>query len=217
MNRSTIEGFYRGVYLSLRASGQVDVNFNTFTDNVHNVIVHNASQLLTIQENDFILTPDFDQMYKGILVRTDSANAPQQEPRGDSQQPVRSHGERADRAGHGRRIRRADAEIRRDQHRDHQTIRSGCRVETHRGFWVTDLNGGIFANNEFEGSAFSGFQLSGVGIRPSGWSVVGNDFNGSFTGNAADIWIEAADDNLVGPGQNADVADLGNNNTILNQ
>jgi len=207
--------------MAMRASAQVDVNFNTFTDNVCNVDVMNASQLLTVQENDFIRTVEFTQPFNGVHVWTDNENAPPK-----NRVVVHRNTFTLD-VNHETGIPARGIWLTQwwqdfgDQLSFVATNNTfdldGTQAEGIRNVNYID---GLVAYNEFKGFGQEGMWLGTDQGRPvTGWSIVGNDFGDLDLRDGLwdielDFWTENI---LVGQLQRADVMDFGSNNIVLDQ
>jgi len=214
LNRSLLGYFRVAVQLSVRASGQVDVNFNDFVDNLLSVAAFNASQLLTIQENTILKSEELMADFFGVGLLTNEANAP------NTNRLVLHKNVFDMEQGLNSGSVNVGAFIGQDM-----TIANLSLVATNNtfqltgneilGFVATDVSGGLFANNTMKGTADTGLYLEGDETNSSNWAITGNSF-GNLSSGTADILLNTGTTNaIIGPGQGATVSNFGVSNTIL--
>jgi len=214
LNRSLL-GFFRiAVQLGIRASGQVDVNFNEFADNLISIAVVNASQLLTVQGNIIVKSEDFNDDFFGISLITNEFNAP---PRNRLviHNNVFGIEERftsgLDLLGvfAAQELTMANISL---VATDNDFLLMGDEIW---GFAASDISGGIFANNDMDGNADIGFYLEGDDTTSRDWSITGNSFRDLFS-ETSDIYLNSGSVRaIVGPAQSATISDFGTGNIIL--
>lgn len=214
LNRSLLGGFRIAVQLGIRASGQVDINFNDFVDSALTIVANNASQLLTVQENVILKSEDFNEDFFGIVLLTDESDAPKKN-RLVIHKNIFGIEERFN-SGLFAVAVFAGQEL---------TFANISLVATNNdflllddeawGFAASDISGGIFANNKMDGIADIGFYLEGDETTSRDWSVIGNSF-GSLFSETVDIFLNSgAVRTIVGPNQAATIFDFGSSNIIL--
>lgn len=233
VNRSTIQGFDMSVALGLRASAQVDVNFNEFNGNRLDVFVFNAGQLLTVQANTFRNPTNDGGSYYGVFALTNQSIAPENNRVAVARNEfiLRENANPGGSMVTGVRASQNGFFSQYDMSMVGNTFNLvGDNVE---GAAIDDIGGGRVAGNMLFGDAFRGLFFSGNDLLLSGWAVVNNDFNGLNTFPEAPLADDAPLDhedmdrdsdcvlgegtfeNIWGPSQNGWVIDQGSSNFVL--
>jgi hypothetical protein len=220
VNQSNITGYEIGVLSSMKASAQVDINFNSFTDNRISVYLVDSNQSTTITGNTFTSQNDSEDIsgLNAIKVQTRLNSAPAK-----TRVVV-----------HNNRFMITDVEeVTNNFHRGNVfdvkfsgSVQDVSLSLTGNRFQVTGKNLFIIDIREIDnwvisGNLFSGAVRLGIAAEAfidssvSGGVIVANSFlnlNSEFT----DILLgQATTKCIVGPGQNAAVVNDGTANTVL--
>jgi hypothetical protein len=200
LNRSELINFVRGVDVSLRGAGQVDINFSRFQNIRQAVVAENANQLMTVQSNEFNVNtfPD-DSLFLGVVVANES---------GPVQNRVVVYNNEFSWSGINVTgtgvLLESTAEINLSAAITGNTFRAiGDGAMT----WVelSNINGGSISGNTFEGSSFSGIDVGG-----STNVISGNDFSALMPTVGDSIFLNgSSSNNIVGPLQSALILDIG--------
>jgi hypothetical protein len=220
LNRSRVEGpFSGGLVTGLRASAQVDVNFNEFVNTQTAIYIRNASQLMTIQKNSFLLQTEFGARAVSLVHFPAYIIDP---PPKKNRLVIHQNTFTLDNLDESFSV-------------DGISLASGEFVDlslvvTENDFslgegvsfamFVSDTSGAIVANNRFEGAVRSGVVVA-TNFRESieNWTITGNAFHKlespdePFKANIV-LWMGVSN-SIVGPDQGASVDDQGTDNVIL--
>ena len=213
LNRSTLMGFVIGADVSLLGGGQVDINFNEFSDVSEAVTMENANQNATVTGNTF------DYYYDGVIVYTSKDYAP-----GSSRLVV--HSNKFNQASGGGTyafgVRVFTAEKRTAistviSNNTFNLIDRQLDDESQFGIGLFDVDNAVIVSNTFEGSATVGIYIDAFEFSKAaeGNTIVGNSFKQDNSFEKIDVFLgENADKTVIGK-QNAFVRDYGTNNIAL--
>ena len=217
VNRSELKGFYAGIGTSMRGGAQIDVNYNTFTNNEYDTVFVNTNQSTYIVGNKFNGTPDENFEYFAVKVETSSDTAPATSKfvllsntfSIDAQSTtdlVSGFGVLFDQSAKTAEITALIAQ-------------NTFALSGDGAYGVVDkgVSGGVIAKNVWRGTANAAISLGALGEYPSvDWAILANrGFSGLET-STADIALGArATGTVIGAGQGATVIDLGENNSEL--
>lgn len=217
VNRSELEGFYAGFGTSMRGGAQIDVNYNTFTNNEYDTVFVNSNQSTYIVGNKFNGAPDENFEYFAVKVETSSDSAPATSKfvlLGNTfsidAQPTMDLG-----SGFGvvfdQSAKTADITALIAQN---TFVLSGDAA-----YGVVDkgVSGGVIAKNVWRGTASAAITLGYLGEYPSvDWAILANRGFSGLESSTADIALGAgATGTVIGAGQGATVIDFGENNSEL--
>jgi hypothetical protein len=229
VNRGTIQGFDIATVLGLRASAQVDVNFNTFSQNLRDVLVFNASQLLTVQANTFNSQSRSSSSYYGIITVTADNSAPETNKIAVQRNNFKLRNNPGGSKSVGVWAYQDNYMALLDVALNNNTFdMSGD--DTEAGIFE-DINGGRITGNLLFGNGKRGLFLTGQERTLAAWSVVNNDFLGLDTEILASpqgtldhedirmdsdcVLDEDTFENIWGPSQAGWVEDMGSSNFVL--
>jgi len=218
INRSTVSEVFAGLVTSMRASAQVDINFNKFEANVQAINLVETNQNTTITQNTFFGDNLVDDRYSGVIV-TNFRDAPpstrlvvnKNEFNISSTFPgITSVGVRIVFAINGGPVSKVSAVITNNRFKLSGNKTYGIRIRN-------TSNTHVSANN-FNGSGARAIYVYGD-IPVTGWTITANTGLAGFTSFLTeDIRLASNTSlNIVGGGQGASVQDDGVNNTILPQ
>ena len=206
-------GFVIGADVSLLGGGQVDINFNAFSDVSEAVTMENANQNATVTGNTF------DYYYDGVIVYTNKDYAP-----GSSRLVV--HSNKFNQASGGGTyafgVRVFTAEKRTAistviSNNTFNLIDRQLDDESQFGIGLFDVDNAVIVSNTFEGSATVGIYIDAFEFSKAaeGNTIVGNSFKQDNSFEKIDVFLgENADKTVIGK-QNAFVRDYGTNNIAL--
>lgn len=210
LERSFLGGFDDAVRLMLRASALVDIRFSDFVDNVHDVFSIDADQRLTIQSNTMVRIEEIGDSavlvgngYPYFRTRQDRLVVYRNTFSMEAGSPIAI-------AADGFSNRSIEISANRF------AINSDREAVV---LWAT--YGANVTNNVFEGSGLNAVNLVGDPssdrLEPGNNNITGNDFTG-FCAVGTDVFLdENTSGNIMGPGQNARVEDLGSGNYVLGE
>ena len=215
INRSEVDGFRAGLITSMRGGAQVDVNYNTFTNNFTDAMFVDSNQVTYVVGNKFFGTPPADDSgYIAVVIGTTSEDAPAQ-----SKFVV---------TGNTFDIDATDYTNAYGVYFEQQTkvadltalvVANTFKLSGGRTYGVGEagVNAGVISKNTFRGDAGAGILLGRGTNNPSkDWTITANTGLSGLESVDADIFLgEKATGAIVGPGQNAQIVDTGTSNTIL--
>jgi len=215
VNRSDLDGFRVGLVASMRGGAQVDVNYNTFTNNFIDTEFQNSNQATNIVGNKFYGTPPAENsVYVSLLIGTTSDEAPAQSKfivTGntfdiDATEFTNAYGIYLEQ---GTKV--ADL--------TNLIVANNFKLSGKRtlGIGESGVNGGFISKNSFRGDAGNGISLGGGTTNSSNnWTITANTGLSGLNSDSADIYLgNQASNTIVGPDQNAQIVDTGTSNTIL--
>ena len=217
VNRSELDGFYAGFGTSMRGGAQIDVNYNTFTNNEYDTVFVNSNQSTYIVGNKFNGAPDETFEYYAVKVETSSDTAPATSKFVLLSNTFSIDAQPSEDLGSGfgvvfdQSAKTADITALIAQN---TFVLSG---DAAYGVLDKGVTGGVIAKNVWRGTADAAILLGYFGEYPSvDWAILANrGFSGLET-NTADIALGAgATGTVIGAGQGATVIDLGENNSEL--
>ena len=217
VNRSELDGFYAGFGTSMRGGAQIDVNYNTFTNNEYDTVFVNSNQSTYIVGNQFNGTPDENFEYFAVKVETSSDTAP-----ATTKFVLLSNTFSIDAQSTTDLV--SGFAVLFDQSAKTAEITALIAQNTFTlsgdgAYGVVDkgVSGGVIAKNVWRGTANAAISLGALGGYPSvDWAILANrGFSGLET-STADIALGAgATGTVIGAGQGATVIDLGEYNSAL--
>lgn len=215
LNRSLITNTHTGIYTGMRASAQVDINFNEFRVKNAAIALIDTNQITTITSNDIFGGSTLDDAYIGIAIYTDSSDAPNKTRvviDNNDLNVSSSSGEMSMAIGAMQTGRIANVSSIVTNNRFNL---SG--LDTWGVFFVEVSNVHVSANN-FSGYGDGAVYVSGNrGTPASGWTITANTGLSTFSSDFGwDIVLGPTTTQcIVGPGQGASVVDTGLGNEIL--
>lgn len=215
INRSDIDGFRTGLITSMRGGAQVDVNYNTFTNNFTDSTFIDSNQATYVVGNKFFGTPPAeDSSYISVAIGTASDDAPEQS--------------RFVITGNTFDIDATDYTNAYAVYFEQQTkvadlmalvVANTFQLSGGRTFGVGEggVNAGVITKNTFRGNAGAGILLGRAETNPSSdWTITANKGLSNLESVDADIFLgQQATGAIIGPDQNAQIVDTGTSNTIL--
>ena len=201
VNRSEIRGFTLGVLTTLVGGGQVDVNFNEFSENDVALLLLDTNTNTTVTGNVFRFNSGVNSLLDrgyGIALNTIAADAPAQN------RTVIHSNQFVDDSAQDISIA-IEAFIDANATRTAHSMVISSNIFTLQapeaiGMLITDVDKGVLIDNGFRGSALTALFLDSFSFdQPvSGWSVLENRFNS--VGIDADIFFGfGVTDSLIGP------------------
>lgn len=215
INRSEIDGFRTGLITSMRGGAQVDVNYNTFTNNFTDSTFIDSNQATYLVGNKFFGTPTAEtSSYISVVIGTSSDDAPNQ-----SKFVV---------TGNTFDIDATDYTNAYGVYFEQQTkvadltaliVANSFELSGGRTYGVGEagVNAGVVSKNTFRGDAGAGILLGRARTNPSkDWTITANTGLSGLNSSDADIYLgNQATNTIVGPDQNAQIVDTGTSNTVL--
>ena len=214
LNRSSVEGFVLGADISLLGGGQVDINFNEFSDVSEAVRMRNANQNATVTGNTF------NYYYDGVLAFSNSKDAP-----GTSRLVIHNNTFNQAPSGgtyaFGVRLfaveKRTSISTVVSNNTFNLTDRS-IEDEGQFGVALFDIDNGVIVANQFEGTATVAVWLDAFEFenkRAANNTIIGNSFKQGNSFEKIDVFLgEKTETTIVGK-QNAFTRDYGTNNVAL--
>ena len=220
LNQSTITGYEIGLLSSMKSSAQVDINFNSFTDNRLAVSLLDTYQSTTITGNTFTSENDDENISQlsAIKLHTQRDSAPDKTRLlvhnnnfifSDVEEPATNyHRGNVFDIKFGDKVQNVSLAL-----TDNQFQINAAH------FFVIDIreiDNWVVSGNIFRGTVGTGIVAEAF-IEPSmsGCVIVANQFT-NLTPNISDVYLgESTTKCIVGPDQNATVRDFGVANTIL--
>ncbi|MAI93922.1 MAG: hypothetical protein CME45_02790 [Halieaceae bacterium] len=215
INRSTIQGWDRGVNTEMVSGAQVDVNYSDFVANIYGVRIYNANQLSSIQRNRFFLKPpDHKSGVRphGIGFFGEGDNAPKQNVLGIANN--RFYDEVP--TGHELRLsyeyttKSAGISVSIVGNRFEDGV-EGLDRDGMANISINNIDAGFIAKNTFLENAYMNILLwgrAGDADSADSWAIVDNNYAGPNGGIRLE---ELTKNNIVGPGQNFPMYDEGSN------
>jgi len=215
INRSTIQGWDRGVDTGMVSGAQVDVNYSDFIANKYGVRIYNANQLTSIQRNRFFLKPPYhksDARPHGIGFFGEGNNAPRQNVLSIANN--RFYDEV--RTGHELRLsyeyttKSAGISVSIVGNRFEEGV-EGLDTDGMPNITINNIDAGFIAKNAFLENAYMNISLggrAGDADTADSWAIVDNNYAGLNGGIRLE---ELTSNNIVGPGQNFPLYDEGSN------
>jgi len=215
LNRSTIDTFTEGVKTGLLGGGQVDINFNEFTDTNYAITIFDANQNTTITGNTI------DYLFRGVLVGITRDGAPAENRtvvHNNTFSQISSDG------GYHYAIQMANYLVR----ASNSVVVTKNRInlvdsaDETIGVVINETDGALIANNTLKGSARVGIFVGGTNFSANTKDTIitGNSFqqNNSFenaSGKGVDVYLaEGTEATIVGP-QSAVTDNRGTGNRVL--
>jgi parallel beta-helix repeat protein len=208
LNRSVVGGFNTGIILSLRGSGQVDINFSEFSDSFRHLYVENGNQLMTVQANQFFSFDNLNAAHVSVELFNNELSPAQNRAvifRNQFQLTEQSNDITV--AGVGV-FKAAPVNL--------SLVVSDNRFELEApagsGVYVEDTDGANISSNRFLGQPDTGIFLLGGG---RGSTVVSNIFSANFP-LFADIFLNNSTSGVItGLNAGAFIVDDGSGNVVL--
>lgn len=214
LNRSLVSGFATGIVTAMKASAQVDINFNQFSDNLVAIKITDSRQNTTITNNTIDGDNTASTGYTGILAGTVSEAAPSNTRIVINNNTFNisatfatpSNAVLYDQQGNIANI---------------STVISNNRFNldgaSAAAIVSTDVNKGHISANRFSGNALAGVMILADRTQVSGWTVTANTGFAALLSTSADVVFGTnTSNNILGAGQGATFTDLGVGNSILN-
>ena len=220
VNQSKVTGYENGVLTSMKSGAQVDINFNTFTNNRYAINVLDSNQTTSITGNTFTSqNEDLDLVdLVAIIIQKRNNTAP------DVTRAV----------VHNNQFMKTDVEGIDDNGFRGSVVTTSFGLTTQKislsltnnRFQVTGSNLNILNLRDISdwtvsGNLFSGNVSTGIDVfniresSVSGGVIVANTFN-NLNAKFNDIWLDKdTTECIVGPGQGATVDDNGVGNNVL--
>lgn len=225
VNRSTFKGMHTGLFLSMRGSAQVDINFNTFEPFEWAITKSLANQSTTVLRNEFLLNEtadDSDPMeVDGNLpgaVRVLNGPIGPAENRISIENNRFTVGSRPFESStttifvsNPEGFTNINFSARKN--RFEYTLTPSVPMSNLRAINLQGVSNATIAGNKFAGDSQGIFLFGSNPAFAAGNAVTGNMFNlapdqlGIFLANDSK-------ENTVGPGQNAGISDFGNDNFV---
>lgn len=215
INRSEVDGFSTGLSTSMRGGAQVDVNYNTFTNNSVDAAFLDSNQVTYVVGNKFFGTPPAeDSSYIAVFVGTTSDDAPDQ-----SKFVVTANTFDIDATDYTNAYGVYFEQQTKVADLTALVVANTFKLSGDRTFGVGEagVNAGLISKNLFRGDAGAGILLGMARNNSSkDWTITANTGLSGLESVDADIFLgEQATGAIVGPGQNAQIVDTGTANTIL--
>ena len=214
LNRSQISGFGAAVVTAMRASSQVDINFNQFTHNRSDIVIPNANQSTTITRNNFSGAATSEGDYAAVQVLTDDADAP-------DQNRVVIHKNTFEVEASGSNTGAAVVFSQTAKIASLSTIASentfNLDGSAAYGVISSGVSGSIVNGNRFAGSARAGiFANPADSPESSDWAILANTGFRNLASQGPDIILgPELSNSVVGAEQTDEVQDLGEGNSVL--
>ena len=215
INRSEVDGFRIGLATSMKGGAQVDVNYNTFTNNFSDTAFSNSNQVTYIVGNKFFGTPPAeDSGYLSVAIGTTSDDAPNQ-----SKFIVTGNTFDIDATDFTNAYGVYFEQLSKVADLTALVVANTFKLSGSRTFGIGEagVNAGVISKNSFRGDAGAGILLGGAQPNPSNdWTITANTGLSGLASVNADIFLgQQSTGAIVGPGQNAQIVDIGTSNTIL--
>ena len=217
VNRSELDGFYASIGTSMRGGAQVDVNYNTFTNNEYDTVFVNSNQSTYIVGNKFNGAPDENFEYFAVKVETSSDTAPATSKFVLLSNTFSIVAQPTEDLGSGFGV--VFEQSAKTANITALIAQNTFALSGDAAYGVVDkgVSGGVIAKNVWRGTADAAISLGYFTEYPSiDWAILANrGFSGLET-STADIALGAgATGTVIGPGQGGTVIDLGDNNSEL--
>ena len=214
LNRSQISGFSAAVVTAMRASSQVDINFNQFTHNRADIVIPNANQSTTITRNNFSGVATSEGDYMGVQVLTNDVDAP-------DQNRVVIHKNTFDVEALGSNSGAAIVFSQTAKIVSLSTIASENTFSLEGSAAYGIISGGV-SGSIVNGNRFAGTADTGIFANPadspasSDWAILANTGFKSLASQGPDIILGPdLSNSIVGAEQTDKVQDLGEGNSVL--
>lgn len=220
LNQSSITGYDIGVLSTMRASAQVDFNFNTFVNTYRGIWLVDSNQSTTITGNTFTSENNNEDLngIGAIEIGTRTNTAPVKtrvvvhnnqftfsDAVGVSSNFFRGAAITSNFSGNLQDVSLSITDNRFQLLGDNRFI-----------IHLRDINNAVVSANKFAGDVATGVSIAGAkAAAVSGCLIVSNIVN-TLTSEHQDIFLDEKTTHcIVGPGQDANVVDLGVDNSIL--
>ena len=212
LNRSSINGFVYGVTTGLLGAGQVDINFNEFSNVLVAIETQNANQSTTITGNEI------GYIVYGVMAFSDQEYAPSQH-----RVVVHSNSFKQSEIGSSayavivftEAVRTSISTV--ISNNSFELIDRQSADSSQVGIGIFDVDNAVVINNSFEGDATVGIYVDSYRFEKSAenTTVIGNNFNQKNSLEDWDILLgEGADYSVIGK-QGAITEDRGYQNRKL--
>lgn len=215
INRSDVDGFKTGLITSMKGGAQVDVNYNTFTNNFSDTAFLNSNQVTYIVGNKFFGTPPVEaSSYRSVAIATTSDDAPNQ-----SKFIVTGNTFDIDASDFTNAFGVHFEQLSKVADLTALVVANTFKLYGSRTFGIVEagVNAGVISKNSFRGDAGAGILLGGAQPNPSNdWTITANTGLSGLASLDADIFLgQQSTGAIVGPGQKGQIVDNGMLNTIL--